>query len=33
MNFENFAISPPVSPDYYKFLNFVPSVIDLFTFR
>ena len=30
MNFENIAISPP---DYYKFLNFVPNVINLYTFR
>ena len=32
MNFDNMAIS---SPDYYyyKFFNFVPNVINLYTFR
>ena len=30
MNFENIVISPP---DNYIFLNFVPSVINLYTFR
>ena len=30
MNFENIVISPP---DPYKFLNFVPNVINLYTFR
>ena len=30
MNFENIVIYPP---DNYKFLNFVPSVINLYTFR
>ena len=29
MNFENIIISPP---DDYRFLNFVPNVIDLYTF-
>ena len=29
MNFENIVISP----DIYKFLNFVPNVINLYTFR
>ena len=29
MNVTNIAFSP----DYYKFLNFVPNVIDLDTFR
>ena len=30
MNFENIVISPP---DDYRFLNFVPIVINLYTFR
>ena len=30
MNLENIAISPP---DYDKFLDFVPNVINLNTFR
>ena len=30
MNFENIVISPP---NNYRFLNFVPSVINLYTFR
>ena len=30
MNFENIVISPP---DNYRFLNFVPSVIDLLSDR
>ena len=30
MNFENIAISPP---DYFKFLNYVPNVINLNIFK
>ena len=30
MNFENIVISPP---NDYRFLNFDPSVINLYTFR
>ena len=30
MNFESIVIPPP---DNYRFLNFVPSVINLYTFR
>ena len=30
MNFENIVIS---NPDTYKFLNFVPNVINLYIFR
>ena len=30
MDFENIVISPP---DNYRFLNFIPIVIDLYTLR
>ena len=30
MNFENIVISPP---DNYRFLNFIPIVINLYTLR
>ena len=30
MDFENIVISPP---DIYKFLNFIPIVINLYTLR